>query len=75
MIKVVKDHFGSKKTDPVRVIEFTIKDAFDLFVKKIHCVKTSTPTFENYWSKNIRLKRDARHLVSCCQYQVNIDNL
>ena len=36
MIKVVKDHFGSKKTDPVRVIEFTIKDAFDLFVKKIH---------------------------------------
>ena len=38
-------------------------------------MKISKRTFENYRPKNVRLKCDARRLVCCCQYHVNIDYL
>ena len=38
-------------------------------------MKISKCTFENYRPKNISLKCDARLLVCCCQYRVNIDYL
>ena len=56
-------------------MELTIKDVFDLFCQENPKVKISKCTFENYEPKNTRLKRDARHLVCCCQYHVNIDYL
>ena len=75
MTKVVKGQFGTKKQVPVRVMELTIKDAFNLFCQENQNVKISKRTFENYRPKSTRLKRDARHLACCCQDHVNIDYL
>ena len=75
MTKFVKDQFGSKKKAPVRVMELTIIDAFDLFCQENPKVKILKCTFENYRPKNTRLKHDARQFVCCCQYHVNIDYL
>ena len=73
MTKVVKDQFGTKKRVPVRVMELNIKDSFKLFCQENQDVHISKRTFENYRPKNIHLKRDARRLVCCCQYHVNVD--
>ena len=73
MTKVVKDQFGTKKRVPVRVMELTIKDSFKLFCQENQDVHISKRTFENYRPKNIRLKRDARRLVCCCQHHANVD--
>ena len=34
MTKAIKDQFGTKKRVPVRVVELTIKDAFNLFCEE-----------------------------------------
>ena len=55
MTKVVKDQFGSKKRAPVRVMELTIKDAFD-FCQKNPNVKVSKCIFKKLLTKEYQIK-------------------
>ena len=69
----VKDHLGVYHRLPVRVMEITLKKAFDMF-KSIHpTLKTCRHKFESLRPKNIRLTRSAQRLQCCCTYHTNID--
>ena len=58
---------------PVRVMEMTLKKAFETF-KNLHPdIKLCRRTFEMLRPKNIHLRKYAQRLQCCCTYHTNMD--
>lgn len=75
LTKKIKLPNGNKIRVSVRVMEMTLNDAFQLFLKEHPDIKISRRGFEKQRPKHIRLKKDGKRLVCACTYHVNIDYL
>ena len=69
----VKDHLGVYHRVPVRVMEITLKKAYDTFKFQHPTKKISQRKFEMLCPKNIRLHIAAQRLQGCCTYHTNMD--
>ena len=73
LTRKIKDHLGVYHRVPVRVMEVTLKKAYDAFKVEYSNVKLSCSSFEKQRPKNIRLRRYAQRLECCCTYHTNMD--
>ena len=72
MTRKMKDESGKYHRVPVRVMEVTLKKAFQLFKQEHPGVKIGRRSFEIKRPKNVRLRRYAQRLQCCCTYHTNM---
>ena len=73
LTRKIKDCLGVYHRVPIRVMEVTLKKAYDTFKAEYPEVKISRRAFEIQRPKNIRLRRYAQRLQCCCTYHTNMD--
>ena len=73
MTRKMKDESGKYHRVPVRVMEVTLKKAFQLFKQEHPDVKIGRRSFETKRPKNVRLRRYAQRLQCCCTYHTNMN--
>ena len=73
LTKKIKDQNGNYERVAIRVMEITLRKAYQLFVQEHPEVKICRCQFETLRPKNICLKSNAKRLVCCCVYHTNIE--
>ena len=69
----IKDSSGVYHRVPVRVMEITLKKAFELFCLQYPDVKIGQRSFEHLRPRNICLRQYTQRLHCCCTYHINMD--